>query len=78
MAFALILIPLLVALYILNHFRERRGKRPVSERVIFPIGMLFVLGVIVYQLSVPLTEVIVIGGLGVLIGALTEWALRSE
>lgn len=78
MAFVLITIPLLVALYILNHFRERKGERPISERVIFPIGMLFVLGIIAYQLSVSLTEVIVIGGLGVLVGALTGWALRSE
>lgn len=78
MPFVLILVPLLAALYILNHFRKRRGKKQISDRVIFPIGMLFVLSIIAYQLSIPLMEVIIIGGLGAVIGVLAEWAVRSE
>lgn len=72
MALFLIVVPILLVIFIVNHYLEKRSRGVIPEGLAIPIGLILVLIWLALELKASLLEVLIYSGFGAIIGTLMQ------
>lgn len=78
MAIIIILIPILLAIFILNGYLKKKGKQLIPEGLAIPASLFVVMLYVAYELAIPYLHVIIIAFFGIAIGSLIEHSFRNK